>query len=192
MHNRRLVAYILDLLLITVFLSICFLFVPKTKEAKKIQAEIDTLSEQYMGGKMSATRYFMEMSHVEKEKSEKEVVKIGVNGAGIVIYYFLLPLFLHGSTLGMKVMHIGIVSKKGKNIVLPLFLRTLLLDGLLSTILLLLGIYTVSGKFYLSFISVLVILQLLTLIVNYFMIKCRRDKAGLCDFLSNSKVVALS
>lgn len=192
MHNKRLVSYIFDLLFVTFFLSMCFFFFPKEKEMKEIQAEIDNLSEQYTSEKISATHYFMEMSRVEKRKSEKEIVKIGVNGVVIIIYYFVLPFFFHGATLGMKWMHIRVVSNKGNSIFFPLMTRTLLLDGLLSTFLLFLAIYIINGKFYLSFVSVLVILQVLTLIINYFMIKYRRDKAGLCDCLSNSKVETFS
>lgn len=192
MHNRRLVAYVLDLVILTLFLSICFLFFPKEKKMKEIQAQVDTLSAQYTEGQISVPYYFMEMSRLEKQRSERQTFKIIINGIGIVIYYTIVPLFLHGATFGMKLMHLKIVSNENKNILLVLFFRTLLLDGLLSTILLLLGIYMISGKFYLSFISVLVILQLLTLLASYFMVKCRSDKAGLCDFLSHSKVVALS
>lgn len=192
MHNLRLISYILDLLLMTVFLGVCFFFFPKEKEMKEMQAKIDGLSEQYMAREINAIQYFMEMSRVEKRKSEKEIVKIGINGVAIIIYYFVLPLFLHGATLGMKAMHIQVVSKNGKNIIFPLITRTLFLDGLLSTILLLGSIYVISGAFYLSFVSVLIILQVLTLLIDYFMVKCRSDKVGLCDYLSNSCVVALS
>lgn len=192
MHNRRLVSYILDLLIVTFFLSICFLFFPKEKEVKEMQAEIDSLSEQYIEGEIGAVQYFMEMSRVEKRKSEKDIVKIGINVVVIIIYYFMLPLFLHGATLGMKVMHIQVVSKNGKNIVFPLITRVIFLDGLLSTFLLIGGIYIINSKFYLSFVSVLIILQVLTLIIDYFMIKCRSDRAGICDCLSNSRVETLS
>ncbi len=192
MHNKRLVSYILDLVVVTFFLSVCFFFFPKEKEMKEIQAEIDNLSEQYTSGKSSAAHYFMEMSRVEKRKSEKEIVKIGMNGLVIILYYFVLPFFFQGATLGMKWMRIHLVSNKGKSLFFPLMMRTLILDGLLSTFLLFFSIYVIPSEFYLSFVSVLVILQVLTLIIDYFMIKYRSDKTGLCDCLSNSNVETFS
>ena len=66
------------------------------------------------------------------------------------------------------------------------------MDGLLSTLLLLFGIYVVNAKFYLSYVSILILLQLLALIVNYFMIKYRKDALGLSDILSRSTVIQMS
>lgn len=191
MHNRRLVAYLFDLILITVIASIIFIFIP-VKKNNKIGARMDTLVEQYANKEISGISYFMQMSALEKEKSDGEIVKISVNVVLLILYYIVVPLFNQASTLGMKVLHLKIECRGKKLSPLALFIRALVMDGLLSTFLLLFGIYVVKAKFYLSYVSILILLQLLALIVNYFMIKYSKNALGLSDILSRSKVIQIS
>lgn len=190
MQNRRLIAYSIDLLLVMMILGIVFSFFPKSKEEKEVQAKMDFLAEQYANAEIDGVHYFMQMSALEKQKSEKQVYKLFLNIIGILCYYIVVPFLNHASTIGMQLLHLRIEFTKGK--LFSLFLRAFFLDGLLSTLLLLLGIYSIHGRFYLSFVSVLMILQLLTLIIHYFMIKCRKDKLGLVDKISRSTVIKMS
>lgn len=191
MHNKRLVAYLFDLILITVITSIVFIFIP-VKKTNKIEANMDTLVEQYANKKISGVSYFMQMSMLEKEKSEGEIVKISVNVVLLILYYIVVPFFNQASTFGMQILHLKIEGKDKKISLLSLFIRALLMDGLLSTLLLFFGIYVVNSKFYLSYVSILILLQLLALIVNYFMIKYRKDALGLSDILSRSTIIQMS
>lgn len=190
MPSRRLIAYGIDLLLVTIILGIVFSFFPKTKEEKEIQAKMDILAEQYANKEIDGVFYFMQMSALEKEKSENQTFQLFLNIVGIICYYIVVPFLNHASTFGMQLLHLRIEFQKGK--LLSLFLRAFFLDGLLSILLLLLAIYSINGKFYLSFVSVLLVLQLLTLIIHYFMIKCRKDKLGLIDRISRSMVIKMS
>ena len=59
----------------------------------------------------------------------------------------------------------------------------------LVTLLIIFSIYFIPENFYLTFTSILLILQLLALIVTYFMIKYRHDCLGLDDILSKSTII---
>ena len=190
MHNKRMIAYIIDIILITSILMLLFNFLPNN--SNKIQTEIDEIGIEYASGEMGKMTYFMTLSSLEKDLDQKQALEIVINSVLIIIYYILIPYICDGKTLGKRIMRIKTVSKNNKKInLMSLFIRTFIIDGLLSSILIIFAIYMIPKLFYLSFVSILAILQLLALIVSYFMIKYRRDSLGLEDILSQSKVVKL-
>mgnify|MGYP003289592064 CR=1 FL=1 len=192
MHTKRMIAYIIDLIFITAILIVLFNFFPNDLKANKIQTQIDQIGEEYAIGKMDKMSYFMTLSSLEKELDKNQALEIVINSILIVIYYIMIPYMWNGKTLGKHIMKIKIVSKKDTRInLMSLFIRTFIVNGLFSTILIIMGIYMIPKSFYLSFVSILAILQLLALIVSYFMIKYRQDSLGLEDILSQSKVIKL-
>lgn len=192
MHTKRMIAYIIDIILITSLLMLLFYFLPSDLKANKVQTEIDEIGENYASGDMDKMTYFMELSSLEKELDEKQALEIVINSVLIVIYYILVPYIWNGLTPGKRIMNIKMISNDNKKInLMSLFIRTFIIDGLLASLLIILGIYVIPKSFYLSFVSILAILQLLALIVSYFMVKYRRDSLGLGDILSRSRVINL-
>lgn len=192
MHTKRMIAYIIDIILITSLLMLLFYFLPSDLKANKVQTEIDVIGEEYASGDMDKMTYFMELSSLEKELDEKQALEIVINSVLIVIYYILVPYIWNGLTPGKRIMNIKMISNDNKKInLMSLFIRTFIIDGLLASLLIILGIYVIPKSFYLSFVSILAILQLLALIVSYFMVKYRRDSLGLGDILSRSRVINL-
>lgn len=190
MHTKRLVAYIIDIVIITVFLAVLFSFLPMSEKRKKIQVKIDTLGSEYALGNVEKMDYFMELSKLEKQLDKEQALEIVIDSVAIVIYFIILPCLMKGVTLGKKVMHLRVVSKTGKRAnLMELFIRAFFVDGLLASLLLIFGLYVIPSDFYLSFTSILAVLQLLTLTISFFMIKYRGDFMGIEDILSNSKVI---
>jgi hypothetical protein len=161
-------------------------------QIKEIQNKMDTLASEYSYKNISDIDYFIEMSSLEKEYSKIDALTITINSILIVIYYIFIPYICKFQTLGMKIMKLKIIGKNDKCNLMNLFIRTFIVDGLLSCLILIFAVYLIGSKFYLSFVSILTILQLLTLIINYFMIKYSNNCLGLSDILSNSKVVKIS
>lgn len=192
MHKKRMIAYIIDIILISSLLMLLFYFVPGDLKANKVQTEIDQIGEKYASGEMDKMTYFMELSSLEKELDQRQALEIVINSVLIVIYHILVPYIWNGLTPGKRIMNIKMVSNDNKKInLMSLFIRTFIIDGLLASLLIILGIYVIPESFYLSFVSILAILQLLALIVSYFMVKYRRDSLGLGDILSRSRVINL-
>lgn len=193
MHIKRTIAYIIDLVFITSFLLILFYFLPVSNESKKIGMEIDSIGEKYALKEIDKMTYFMELSSLEKDLSKLEAIENIINAVVIVIYYILIPYIMSGATFGKKIMNLKIVSDNDSKVsLMSLFIRTFIVDGLLACLLIPIGIYVIPKDFYLSFISILAILQVLTLIISFFMIKYKRNSLGLQDVCSHSKVIKIS
>ena len=156
MHTKRMIAYIIDLIFITAILIVLFNFFPNDLKANKIQTQIDQIGEEYAIGKMDKMSYFMTLSSLEKELDKNQALEIVINSILIVIYYIMIPYMWNGKTLGKHIMKIKIVSKKDTRInLMSLFIRTFIVNGLFSTILIIMGIYMIPKSFYLSFVSIL-------------------------------------
>lgn len=193
MQTKRMIAYMIDLLLITSILMILFYILPSNLKTQKIQTKIDQIGEEYASGEMDKMTYFMTLSSLEKDLDQKQALEIVIDSVLIVIYFIIVPYIWNGFTVGKRVMNLKIVESENKKVhLMSLFMRAFIMDGLLASLLIIFGIYVIDESFYLSFVSILAILQLLSLIVSYFMIKYRRDLKGLDDILSHSKVVKIN
>lgn len=193
MQTKRAIAYIIDLLLITSILMILFYILPSDLKAQKIQTKIDQIGEEYASGEMDKMTYFMTLSSLEKDLDQKQAFEIVIDSVLIVIYFIIVPYIWNGFTVGKRIMNLKIVSNENKKVrLMSLFIRAFIMDGLLASLFIIFCIYVIDESFYLSFVSILAILQLLSLIVSYFMIKYRRDLKGLDDILSHSKVVKIN
>lgn len=193
MQTKRMIAYMIDLLLITSILMILFSILPSDLKTQKVQTKIDQIGEEYASGEMDKMTYFMTLSSLEKDLDQKQALEIVIDSVLIVIYFIIVPYIWNGFTVGKRIMNLKIVSNENKKVhLMSLFMRAFIIDGLLASLLIIFGIYVIDESFYLSFVSILAILQLLSLIVSYFMIKYRRDLKGLDDILSHSKVVKIN
>lgn len=193
MQTKRMIAYMIDLLLITSILMILFSILPSDLKTQKVQTKIDQIGEEYASGEMDKMTYFMTLSSLEKNLDQNQALEIVIDSVLIVIYFIIVPYIWNGFTVGKRIMNLKIVSNENKKVhLMSLFMRAFIIDGLLASLLIIFGIYVIDESFYLSFVSILAILQLLSLIVSYFMIKYRRDLKGLDDILSHSKVVKIN
>lgn len=189
MHIKRTIAYLIDLLFITSFMMIITYVLPQDLKSQKIKTEIDQIGEAYASSEMDQMTYFMTLSSLEKKLDQKEAILVVIDSILIVIYYIIIPYFF-GTTLGRQLMKLKLTNIEGNKIsLMSLFLRVFIMNGLFASILIVFGILVIPENFYLSFVSILAILQVLTLIVSFFMIKYRRDSLGLEDIFSHSRVI---
>lgn len=188
--RRRLIAYIIDIVFIVSLLTIMYYFIPVTNKTKNIQTEIDNLSQNLVLEETNKLDFFMEYSSLTKELDVSNIKSIIIDYLVMIIYFIVIPVFTNGLTFGKKIMNIKIVGKKEEQIgILPLSIRSFILNGLGYILLVLLAIFFVPGDYYLSFVTIFAILQVLTLITSSFMIIYRKDNLGLEDILSKSKVL---
>ena len=189
MESKRLIAYIIDTIIITALVFVTLNFIPVNNDTKKIQTQIDEIGEKYANEEIDKVTYFMELSTLKQKLDNKKALEIVIDSLFIVMYYILIPFITNGKTPGRALMKIKIKGKEKRVNLMSLFARCFIMNGLLVSILIIFSIYFIPENFYLTFTSILLILQLLALIVTYFMIKYRHDCLGLDDILSKSTII---
>jgi len=186
--GRRLIAYLIDFIFIASILMILANFIPKSSNFDFLNQDMNALTEQAMNNEITFESYLREYTNYLREADKMNLLYNIISLIVIVIYYDIIPIFTK-STLGKYIMKLRIERKNKKLNFLNLFTRSIIDQGLLISLITIFMVQIVSNKTYLITIFIFGIIQILLVIISSFMILYRRDKRGLQDILSDSKIV---
>lgn len=111
----------------------------------------------------------------------------------ILIYFVVVQYFMDGQTLGKRIFSLKVVTKEnGKVNFKHLFLRTIILTGVLLNVLKVVILYTLSSKDYYNVNYYLSLLGSAVEFIILFMISYRSDSRGLHDIVGGTKVIDLN
>ena len=187
---QRIVAYIIDVVLISIICVTLTIGIPESKKYKDALKESNTLIDDYANKKISESEYIDKLYETKyimgKESIATSIIAVVVNFA----YFAGFTYYSKGQTIGKKLLHIKIVSKNGHEAsYLQMMFRAMIHNGCLSSLLSIILILFIKSNQYLYTIGVLEILQSVIMIASIIMIICRKDKRGLHDFICSTKVV---
>ena len=109
-----------------------------------------------------------------------------------ILYFVVFGYFCNGQTLGKKMMQLQVVSKDDKRVnILKLLLRTVILAGILTSILNLILLFSVNKEVYFVAEEYIGIVSGIIEMIILVMVLYRKDKRGLHDMISGTKVIDL-
>ncbi len=187
--TKRILAYLIDLLFLGSIIIFIYQFIPEPKAVTDLQTDIAVLNEEYLNRQIETSSYLRNYSNLIYDVDQKQVIFPIINFITIFLYFVIVPFLLQGQTIGKYIMKIKIESKKKKLSIFTLTVRNLIVNGLGYLILSFLALLFVPKNMYLYVISILGIIQLGLVITSAFMIIYRKDKKGIQDILTNTKVV---
>ncbi len=196
--SKRIIAYLLDILLVffvaSLVTSIRFINPYYDKYVETYEKYSDVL-DQYSKGdidenemiELNSDNYY----YLTKYSISSNIAIIVV----LILYFGVFQKFNHGATIGKQIMKIKVVSKDDKDpSILKYFIRALfsfyvyvgsIIPLTLSTIL----VFIVKAKNYMMVNTIISYAFLIFAIVNFAMICTRKDKRGIHELLSQTKVV---
>lgn len=190
--RHRLFAYLIDILLLGIILLILNTILVDNIQINTLEHELDTLNDLFITKQIEIPNYVDQYSTIIYNLDKAKLPSIIINILYIIIYFVLVPYFWKGQTLGKKLLNTKIINKtKEKLTITSLIIRNTIINGLGYLILNIISLYLLPSNYYFVMISILGIIQFLLVIISSFMILYRRDKRGLQDILSNTKVVYL-
>lgn len=188
--RHRLFAYIIDILLLGIILLIMNTILVDNTTIHTLEHELDTLNDLFITKQIEIPNYIDQYSTIIYNLDKEKLPSIVINILYIIIYFVIIPYFWKGQTLGKKLLNTKIISKtKEKITITSLLIRNTIINGLGYLLLNIISLYLLPSNYYFITISILGIIQFLLVIISSFMILYRRDKRGLQDILSNTKVV---
>lgn len=191
--KKRMLAYIIDILIILFTIAIIVNVKEKDKTVMQLRSDINIVNELHANHEIKFSEYFERWTMINQQIDQECVIYFIFNILLILVYFVLLPYVWNGQTIGKKLMKIKTASTDGTKVTIVEYLiRNMLVNGLGELILILLFLYLLPSTMYFIFSSILTFIQLILVIVSISMILYRKDKRGLHDILSNTEVVMVS
>ena len=190
---KRILAYLIDILIVTCIATILTMFIPVSEEYTNQMNELNAVLEDYSSGDISETEYlekFSDISYiVNKESVQVSIVSVVLS----TIYFVVLAYYMNGQTFGKKIMKIQVVSANSKKLTMNNYLiRSLLVDSILMNAISIVAILFLEKSSYLKVYDVTSTIFGAIYVVIFAMILFRQDGRGLHDLLANTKVISLN
>lgn len=184
---RRFSAYLIDLMVIGMIFMIIYYFLPQNN-VQSLNHDLVKINEQLLNKQITYQTYIDNFSKITYEIDKNQILFSGLNILLICFYFIIIPLINKGRTLGLYILGLKISEDGGKLNVNHLFLRNLIANGLLYMLGTLLLVHFLDYKAYFISITILGFIQILLVIIGTFMILYRKDKKGLQDIISKTKI----
>jgi len=109
-----------------------------------------------------------------------------------ILYFVVFGYFCNGQTLGKRMLQLQVVTKDNKKVnILKLFLRTIVLTGVITNTLNLILLFSLNKGTFITANEYITMITGLIEMTILFMILFRKDKRGLHDMIAGTKVIDL-
>lgn len=195
---KRVMAYIIDVLIFSIVLTPIInwsVINPYIDEYTKNYSEYTELIEQANAGEIDTEtdEYKDKIVDLNYNINKYKVISSSISVVGFILYFGVLQWALKGQTIGKKIMKIRVVANKEdkKLNVGNYILRSLILNNIIFSIILIIGVYIFKAPGYYTLSMVVSYLQLLVMSLIMLMVVLRKDFRGLHDFVAGTKVIDL-
>lgn len=186
----RLVAYIIDVTLVSIVCSgILFLF-PKNENYSKYLKEYQEVQTNFIDNKIEADEYIHKVADITYDIDYSNVLSMIVEVVLLILYFIVFQFYNKGQTFGKKLMKLRMVNNNGNELTLnQVTCRALIIDSILINLFMIAALLF-SGRNYYYYASLsLQILSGIIIFVTLMMIFFRKDGRGLHDVVTGTKVI---
>ena len=196
---KRVMAYIIDVLIFSIVLTPIInwsVINPYIDEYTENYSEYTELIEQANAGEIDTEtdEYKDKIVDLNYNINKYKVISSSISVVGFILYFAVLQWALKGQTIGKKIMKIRVVANNEdkKLNVGNYILRSLILNNIIFSIILIIGVYIFKAPGYYTLSMVVSYLQLLVMSLIMLMVVLRKDFRGLHDFVAGTKVIDLA
>ena len=188
----RLIAYLIDILIITMIASMIGRFIP-TGNALELEQEFTIVQEKFQQGEIELEACVRQIALISHDFDYALVPVFIVEITLLILYFVLFQFYQKGQTLGKRLMKLRVVSsEEGRELTMNDYLyRSFISNALLVNILLIILVLFMNREVYFYINISLQIFQFILLLVIIFMMLFRRDGRGLHDLVAHSKVIMI-
>ena len=186
----RLVAYIIDVTLVSIVCSgILFLFL-KNENYSKYLKEYQEVQTNFIDNKIEADEYIHKVADITYDIDYSNVLSMIVEVVLLILYFIVFQFYNKGQTFGKKLMKLRVVNNNGNELTLnQVTCRALIIDSILINLFMIAALLF-SGRNYYYYASLsLQLLSGIIIFVTLMMIFFRKDGRGLHDVVTGTKVI---
>lgn len=186
----RLVAYIIDIMLVSIVCTGILMVIPENKNYDKYMKEYEQIQTDFIEEKIDSEEYFNKSMDVVYDIDYSNVFSMITEVVLIILYFIVFQFYNKGQTFGKKLMKLRVVSTKGDNLTLnQVAYRALIINSVLINILILGSLLFLGRDYYYYASLVLQVIGSIIIVVTLMMIFFRKDGKGLHDVIAGTKVI---
>lgn len=185
---KRLLAYVVDIVIVSLIVSIVTLGLSKTK-TDSLNKQLLNVQNDFFAEKITMDEY-LDMTTSLTYESERASLISNIVSVIILVGYFIGFQYLNnGQTLGKKLLKIKIMENNEKPRLMTIIIRSLLIDSILINLIGILLVLVLNDRNYVLTYGLFSMLHMLFMFVSICMMLFRNDKLGLHDIITHSSVV---
>lgn len=193
MFSQRVLAFLIDLVLLSMITSLITMFIPINDTATKLYEEQNRVLEGYVEGTVPMEEYVNQMIDLGYDISKQTVIISIVSIVISLLYYVVYPCYNNGQTFGKKLMKIKIKKTNDKELSMnDLLIRSMINNSVLVSIINVILVLFLSKDLYLSTSSLVGVIQYIVLIISLIMIAFTKNAQGLHDKVVHTEVVMVN
>lgn len=212
---KRFIAYVIDILLVTLIASLLTSNALINKDYKKYMdtyEEYEKVVDKYEEDKETLEEILEYETITEEEYNTKleelnnsfneynidynyKLIKYSIISTIIsilltLLYFVVIQYYFNGKTLGKRIMNLRVVSNNDKKLnIFNYLFRSLILNSVLINILNIIMVIVLSKNNYLIYNEIIYVINYVIELSIIFMISFTKDNRGLHDYISNTKVI---
>ncbi len=192
LFSQRLGAFIVDIILVSIFSTFITMIVPVSDAANKLYEQQDQIMERYINNQANIEEYVNNMIDISYDIAKETGVITIVSVVISLLYFVVIPMYKDGQTLGKKLLKIKIVKSNDtelsmNDLLFRAFLNTSILVNIISVCL----VFFASKQLYLSASTIISGIWYIVIISSAFMVAFSKNRQGIHDKIAHTEVVML-
>lgn len=186
----RAVAYIIDILLVSIVCSGILFLIPENKNYDAYVKEYEQIQTDVIEKKIDTKEYFNKAIDIVYDIDYSNCMSMIIEIVVIILYFVVFQYYNNGQTLGKKIMKLRVISNNGDSLSLnQVAYRALVINSVLINMLIVAALLFLGRNYYYYASLLLQIISEVIVIVTLIMIMFRKDGRGLHDIIAGTKVV---
>ena len=188
---QRLVAFIIDILLVSSVVSLITIPFVNEKDTKKFTKSATELVEKFSNNEISNEEFIEENKELSYNMARSTGIVSLVTIIMNILYFVVYQLYNKGQTVGKRLMKIKIKSDDGELFMNQMIFRAFIANFILVDLISFVFMVFASKDMYFYATGIFQGIQYLIVIISVFMVLTRKDGCSIHDKLMHTKVVRI-
>ena len=185
---KRLLAYLIDTVIVAFLFAIVVSGI-KNDKISNLQKQLSEVQNKYLSQEITGSDYLGQMAEINYDLEKSSVLSNTIYVIILIGYFGVFQFWNNGQTLGKKIMKIKVVENDKRPSFMAIFVRSFIINQIFVNILSILLVFTIKDYAYYIATIIISLVNMLIILVSALMILYRKDKMGLHDMVSHTRVV---
>lgn len=188
---QRLVAFVLDILIITFVTSLIATPFVDLEKSNKLSNQSTEVMQKYIDREIDTKTYSIEFMNISYKLARNNGILSFITIILEILYFVVFQIYRNGQTLGKMLMKIKIVSENGELNMNQMIFRSLIANSILLNIITFTFMIFGSKDIYFYSTGIFGLIQYIIIIISVFMVMFRKDGCAIHDKLAHTNVVRI-